>query len=122
MYILPMELINHIIDYNDIDERRLLGIYRKINIEKYNFLENIIRTKNLSIGNYYTKYYMKNIHDFHEREKYGIENDGIEMFIMVTNSIVIYNFYLFRLKTYNNNDKSYKKYYWDNVKYQHVKI
>lgn len=51
-----------------------------------------------------------------------IENDGIEMFIMVTNPIVIYNFYLFRLKTHNNNDKSYKKYYWDNVKYQHVKI
>lgn len=73
MYILPMELINHIIDYNDIDERRLLGIYRKINIEKYKFLENIIRIKILSIGNYYTKYYMKNIHDFHEREKYGMD-------------------------------------------------
>jgi hypothetical protein len=122
MYILPMEVINHIIDYNDIDERRLLGIYRKINIGKYKFLESIIRTKILSIGNYYTKYYMKNIHDFHEREKYGIENDGIEMFIMVSNSIVIYNFYLFRLKTHYNTDKSYKQYYWDNVNYQHVKI
>ena len=131
---LPMELVRYIIEYvNDIDIRRNLGVYSKVNLSKFSILNNITITKHpLHFNNqetyFYRQYTLPNAYVSLDKRPTLID-DHIEMKICLYQGKVWSNFGLYRLrpktedpidcvlKRYRGN---YENHYWDYVEYSHI--
>ena len=95
---LPVELKLKIFSMvEDIDIRRYFRVYGKINKNKYNFLDEIIRYP-ISKSNNYGRFYLKNKYDPLLRKKFFYPNDYIDIYIDINDYRVRYILNMARLQ------------------------
>lgn len=113
---LPYDINWYIANFNDnIDIRRSFGIYKKIQKDKFKFLNKIIRTTREQytyFNNVFkSKFYLENLFD---RSEDNIENDMIETLIKIKDDKVYLEMHIFRLvpkphSSYNSHKDIYYK-------------
>ena len=131
---LPMDLVRHIIEFvNDIDIRRELGIYSKIDISKFSILDNIMLSNHPvffnDTGNYlFRRYVLKNAYVPVE-ERPTIDHDHIERKVCIHDGKVWSNVGIYHLKPKPEDpidyavkpyQPKYENYYWHYVQYSHI--
>ena len=110
--------MNHLIKYlpydinwyiatfiDDIDIRRKFNVYRKIDKNKFNFLNKIIRYSIFS-PNGYKRYQLENLIENVDRSLTGVQNDMIEIFIKINENDVYREIHIFRLLQIPNEEYS----------------
>jgi len=135
----PLEIVYYILDYvADLDIRRSFGIYRKINMNKYQILTYVTRTLAPEYVNWrhstnYFRYNLRNKWNVPGRELQIVNNDNIDVQISVTNTAVRTVFGINRLQKRSGGyekelETSVHKignlddYYWDYICYQHINV
>ena len=129
---LPQDIIDIIVSYLDLDSRRLLGVFKKINLEKYKSIESVLRTPSDKYIEHYKIYNLPNLVDIPTRKIQSIDNDEIYICVIVRENVVKYDFGMYRLRKKTNefNSKQIKNifwkgnmddYYWDWIDYQFSK-
>ena len=99
---LPNDILLYILNFiEDIDIRRYFGLYKRLDIKKYDMLNYIILTPDYHPFNpSIIRYRMKNIISTDKRngmENYN-ENDGIDLIIINTKNEVHYEMVNYRIK------------------------
>ena len=126
---LPKELVEIIASYLDIDNRRFLGVYKKIPLEKFTNIEKVLRKPSEISIEHYDVYNLPDLDYVPTRKEQSIDNDNIYICVKIRNDVVKYDFGLYRLKKKTDEPKyrifgSWKgnldDYYWDFITYQYT--
>lgn len=126
---LPKELVEIIANYLDIDNRRFLGVYNKIPLDKFRIIEKVLRKPAELNREHYDIYDLPDLDYIPKRKEQSIDNDNIYICVKVYNNVVKYDFGLYRLKKKTNEPKNrvfgcwkgnLDDYYWDFITYQYT--
>lgn len=133
LYKIPYDITWYIVQYiDDIDTRRNFNIYDKIDLDKFRFLNRIIRTNKRSHWNFTRYNFVENnentIHRYMNIDGIStICDDLMDVRIIVSEDQVSYKLFFYRLKRipddsiYDNTTDIYykgpleKDYYWQNI-------
>jgi hypothetical protein len=109
---LPTEVVEIIFEkiLEDIYIRQYFGIYNKIDITKYEFLNKITRKNiNKSYKERWKRYTLKKLYELDDRSEMAVNDDLIDVIINITTSGVKYDFNLYRLKLRKRKSKYFSQ-------------
>jgi len=129
---LPLELLYIIGEYSsDLDVRRTLNVFKKIDMRQYNHLSSSCYLEYNRIDDRDYLYRMKNIVELDAREDQYILDDHISVTLVSSEDYILYQVFVCRLKkkTYEACNKNKENdftlftgtlhdYYWEIIKYQ----
>ena len=95
--VLPYDMNWYIASFvDDIDIRRKYNHYHKLHLNKYKFLNKIMRNFS-TINNSYKRFILQNLDDSINRSEYHINNDMIEIYQEIDEDKVYTEMHIFRL-------------------------
>ena len=127
--ILPYDLRWYIVQYiDDIDIRRSYNIYKKINLNIYKIISNVLRKNNNNINGFNRFETQSNIDNLVDRTIDNVNNDLIDTLIKYQDNKVYVELHIFKLKRkpYHNyinpKDIYYKGSYSDTHYWEYIEI